>query len=1454
VIQKSDFLLITHIHYHDYIHNNEFFWYFAGEVFTLLSLRQITICLSPATHSMQGRVFPYNFFHNIALCCYVFVCCAVLSASGQEQSEGTAELSRNITSQGREFWIAIPQNDYANPLVNALEIYVTSSQQTTVTLEHSTSRFSMTKEVKPYTVTTFTTRDASALWNWELTKSETIESGAIHITAEHPVSVYVMSAKERSADGYTALPVQAWGREYMHCGYYDHYDETLVKEWGGGFVVVSADNGTEITLRLRGKNINGAGRTVGGRTIPFQQKIILNKGETYVVQGNGKTIGTFDLTGSSITANKPIGVISYHQRAMVPSNNQNGRSYLVEMIPPLHAWGKRHVALEYQREGKGDFFRILASENDTRWSLSYYDKNTGKLLRQSQQRVLQAGDFYEELNSYAGRGQAESIRGVSVWESNKPVLIMQYSYSTFWDNTNDYDPFMTVVSPVEQYITATVFETPTLPSFQTHWFNMIAVGDTKDSNHTKLKSILLDGQPLWQIQPQLLQRNIPGTDLYWAQIKVTPGSHLLAGTTPFTGHIYGFGNFNSYGMPAAISLKQINRIDTLPPVLTKIDSCGNYHCTVKELRNEPGDPRLVQKDQGIYSIELVGYLSDNYRLKYRTASLIPYDPVAWVFDYTLEVIDPSRDAIGIVTILDRAGNALTDTVHYQSPDIRIEPQEVHFGNVRAGSEQKRTIRIINTGLAPITVSDLSLTQQAIFAVETLHSDWTIAPNDTMVVTVICKPPAGLSNSYNDNLSISLSCASYTIPLTVRAVRPCAELSDSHFGKVIVGTESCSNEATSMGCKISNQGTDTLIVYAVMLKGSSQMTLDIPSSTFPLFIPPNDFKVVHTICFTPSRSGADSAVLSILSNSDGGCRDSAWVRGIGIKPGPVSNDIDYGIVRVKTSVRKTIELWNRGTAPVTLRSVEILDTRYFRKESIVPALDPNIGIVLNPNDTPLLIDVSFTPLVQGNSTTIVRCTFENNEHIESLLTGIGFVPDLEATGFTFADSVLVKVQHPIIGNLSIRRMNRYGDVKILSVRVPQFSEFTVAGLPNGSILTLNEKNKEKVFPVYFVPQQEGKRRDYLIIESDCSEGPEPIASRYDTVWFEGYGKTNRLNGKPNITTIDTLDFGITTMCAKEISEYFAINNPGGTDTLIIYGFELIDGDATEFSYENLDKEVSVLPDQPQKFRVSFSPQKVGTSYATIRILDNIGSKKTIVLKGLSHRIPVRFEMASRRMVEPGAVVRVPIAVRSLDIAKAECKKIRFTVMWKTKQAYFPGQIHVNTLLAPTWKVSAPPISKRNDTLTTLQFELESISPLAMEGTFVEYELRCLMSDEPVINLNLDAEIVNSDHCAQIETLDSDIELTACFVGSPKISTGKVPITLNLSSEQGQMIIHYSTSLKLPLYFEIFNALGEKVRTIPLPSSEDGYYQFPVDINSEGKGWYMCVFSCGPYKIASHTILQ
>lgn len=1379
--------------------------------------------------------------------------CGVLTMRAQNPNDVSAQLSRNISSQGREFWIAIPENDYSNPLVNALEIYVTSSQNTHVTLEHSISQFSLTKEVKPYSVTTFSTRDGSALWNWELTKFEQIESGAIHIFAEHPVSVYILNAKERSADGYTALPVQAWGNEYMHCSYYDHFDETLSKEWGSGFTIIAADNGTEVTINLRGKNYDGRGRTVSGRTIPFIEKIILNKGETYTVQGNGKTIATFDLTGSFISANKPIGLVSYHQRAMLPSNNQNGRSYLVEMIPPIHAWGKRHVALEFQREGKGDFFRILASENDTRWTLKYYDKNTGQLIRESQERTLQAGEFYEELNNYAGRGQAESIRGVSVWEASKPVLLMQYSYSTFWDNTNDYDPFMSVVTPVEQYISATVFETPTLPSFQTHWFNLIAVGDTNDTNASLLKSIQLDGIPLWQTQPQLLQRNIPKTNLYTTQIKMAPGSHIIAGASTFSGHVYGFGNFNSYGLPAAIALKRINRIDTLPPDVTKTDSCGNYHFYVSELKNSPGDPKVVQRDQGIYSVELVQYLSENYRIRYITAPTIPYEPIAFQFQFSLEVIDPTKNAFGVVTIVDRAGNSISDTSRYTSPSVSFSPPFLQFGAIRAGTQNKRTISIINKGENPVFISGINLRDGGIFVLDNNGSISSVPPNDSVQLVITFKAPEQQSGTYADEIIIHLPCSEYRIPIRGSSVRPCVHIDDWDMGKVIVGSELCSGAGTAP-LLLSNFGTDTLIVDSIFIEGSEQFSLGKQTTTFPFKIAPGSQYPIHLLCFKPEKVGEDKTIIKIISNSDKGCTDSAYIKGTGVKPGPFTQNEDFGTVRIVTSVQRTIELHNKGTAPIELSEIILSDVSGdFKIISIEPELLPSKPIVINPNERPVLVVLEFTPQLQQSYTETLKFKLITGEIIESSLRGIGFLPDIETTGFVFPDSTPVSIEHPIQGNLTIRRKNTIGDVSILSITEPNSGEFLISDLPISSAITLDERQQTITLPVLFKPTGLGLRTDFVIVKSDCAPGPEPIKSRLDTIRFAGKS-FNRIIGTPNISTIDTLNFGHISTC-ETVTRYFFINNPGGTANLIIKALTLLEGDAIIFSPQELKNDITILPNEPKQFFVIFKPSLSGYYDALIQIEDNIGSKKTIVLKAYAHKIPVHITSLEKEDVEPGVTINLPIIVKGKDIIKSNITHLSVEVKGALRQVNFKSNVRLNKVVIPGWSFSEQPTITESADTSILRFAITGTNPLGSEGTLAECPISFFVSESAEVPISIHTSVRNEDNCADITNSGGKVSLTSCFVGAPRLKFG-FPIVLTVPelSKEKTIIVNYSTGINSPLTIEIFNALGQKVLSTEKEYSSDGEFSARFDMNQYPVGLYICKFTCGPYILTSRTILQ
>jgi hypothetical protein len=570
----------------------------------------------------------------------------------------------NNSAQGREFWIAIPPNEVPDHPPNVLEIYVTSVKRTQVTLSNPYTGLKFIKTVEPMQTTVFSTANGYMGWDWEVRESEQVTGKGLHLEAEQPISVYVFNAKSYSSDGYMAIPVTALGKEYYHLCYWDFKE---YRDWGSGFVIVAIADNTKITIKLNGRG-KGKATTVKKRDIGDVIHVTLQEGQTYMVRGDATTRGVFDLSGSSIQANKPVGFISFHMRTMIPVFDiSGGRDHLCEMLPPVHSWGKKFATVELKRDkGQGDFFRILASEDDTQFECKYYDKENGTLLGEWKGKLKKAGDWEDYLEVFTTTpNRMKSIRGTAVWTADKPVLLMQYSYSEQWDGAKTFDPFMIVIASTEQYTNRTIFQTPGNKEFVTNWFHFIAEHNPNDDSFDDLKSLKIDGVPITQIEPHFIYNRIPGTNLYWARIAVQPGAHHVYGDgkVKFSGYIYGFSQWDSYGWPAAMTFNKLDEIDTLPPLMTINKT--RYKCTVTatELRNGAPDDKPRQVDQGITHIELLDG-SSNYNLKIIYPNPFKTYPPVYEAEFELAVIDTFKNAVGIFSVTDAFGNYAIDSVKF----------------------------------------------------------------------------------------------------------------------------------------------------------------------------------------------------------------------------------------------------------------------------------------------------------------------------------------------------------------------------------------------------------------------------------------------------------------------------------------------------------------------------------------------------------------------------------------------------------------------------------------------------------------------------------------------------------------------------------------------------------------------------------------------------------------------
>lgn len=649
---------------------------------------------------------------SVSLCALFLASVYAIPTNAQPTLPTLQQLLGPNAMFGSEFWIAIPPNEIAGYPTEALEIYVASAYNTEVTVREAETGKQYKKTIKAGEIRTLTDLRGETNWSWEVRNAEIVETKAIQLTSKKPMSVYVVNSKVFTSDGYVAIPSRLWDTSYVAASYYDFRE---LGNWSGGFLIISKEDNTRVTIDLKGTG-DGHAKTSGGRSINtgLPYTVVLDKGSTYMVQGDGLTRAVFDLTGTGITSTKPIGVLGFHQRTTMPNmlENGNGRNHLVEMIPPISAWGKRYVTVEYSRNhlsnGRGDMFRVIASQPQTRVNYEYFEKTTKTKLGGNELVLSKAGDFVDLQQFTSPIALPE---GVSIWKADKPFLVVQYSCSSSWDGDLTLDPFMVVLTPVEQFCQATMFQCPTTSSFSSHNLNLIVQVDTTSPTLIDdLKSITIDGKPTWSndwaIEPKLLFNRISNTEFYWTTLMFqTDGrSHTIMGNgnVRVGGTIYGYGQTDAYGWPlAALSrdLADTTNIDTLAPVLTKAGTPRHmlYTATDARMQADSSSPFPFVLRQRPTGITEVGFAvppqpnipSTNYELTITSDDLFPRVDPSILVTFELWAIDTTKDALAYFYVMDWAGNVRFDSLRYvHVPETRDTMRPVFM---KTGSPVRLTV-------------------------------------------------------------------------------------------------------------------------------------------------------------------------------------------------------------------------------------------------------------------------------------------------------------------------------------------------------------------------------------------------------------------------------------------------------------------------------------------------------------------------------------------------------------------------------------------------------------------------------------------------------------------------------------------------------------------------------------------------------------------------------------------
>ncbi|KAJ8311481.1 hypothetical protein KUTeg_010836 [Tegillarca granosa] len=345
------------------------------------------------------------------------------------------------------------------------------------------------------------------------------ERNSFWIETSHDVTLYLMSTRSRSSDGYHVLPYKSLAKKHVisttePSGRYFRYKCHLPS-----FISVGAvhDN-TKISFKLntRGYITYRKRRYKSGDKL----SITLHQYDTFEVQH------CHDLSGTFVTSSAPIGVVSGNQC------NRLGRgscSQLADMVPPIRSLSRDYVVPDLP-DRPGSVIHIVATVDGT--SIDIKRKLGSNQTTKTQ--TLNAGQFCETT---VKKG---SVMAVSATRS---VLVSQAVNGTF-----RADPMMLNVPGEDQFQSSYRFS---VPAFKFKSFVSVIV------ESSDLSGLRLDGNPLKMNKKAISDITISSKRWLLFSLNIGPGSHHFVhpAKRPFGLIVYGDGHRDGYAYSAGMTLK-----------------------------------------------------------------------------------------------------------------------------------------------------------------------------------------------------------------------------------------------------------------------------------------------------------------------------------------------------------------------------------------------------------------------------------------------------------------------------------------------------------------------------------------------------------------------------------------------------------------------------------------------------------------------------------------------------------------------------------------------------------------------------------------------------------------------------------------------------------------------------------------------------------------------------------
>ncbi len=575
---------------------------------------------------------------------------------------------------GRDLWFTMIKN-YDDQAGKYYNLYVTSPNNT-IAYVSLTGGSSKALTIQAGTVATFNIPLA-----WEMKTSGIVENKAIHVWSnDADISAYLMSHNPYTSDGMFIIPTIGWGLQYVVAAYNALYEGfgTYVYDFPSEMAIVANQNNTICAITpscdLRREDTPHSCKTCVAHPKGITFYDTLQKGQSiqyYSIQAQDAE--HYDVTGTIIHANKPVGVVGGSMCPNIPMGYPYC-DHVCEMIPPVRTWSSTYYTAPFYPASPGkEWSTYLFIGSKANQVINRYDKTNG------QRQFCMLGGQY----SYYF---ADSINTACRWSSTDPFLLVQYvNSSTFPDGMNGQgDPAEVVINGVGQFTKNVVFQTPVSIGNQspyTNYVNLIV-------SNPAIQSTTFDGRSVqnwtcYQIDNSYSIYRVPN---------VKPGTHTVLSDSGVGVYIYGYGYDESYAWAGALGTATFQSQDLAPPGFGSNDSALAARISLSDTTNSPdGVLNYIRLDA---ASNMTYSLDPNWQDGAGANKSF----------YNEHVIDNAKPGLLQVSVFDQAGNMTQILSKYDPQRATITAPFQDFGGV-AGV---RYDTLTNTGTGTYTITELRL--------------------------------------------------------------------------------------------------------------------------------------------------------------------------------------------------------------------------------------------------------------------------------------------------------------------------------------------------------------------------------------------------------------------------------------------------------------------------------------------------------------------------------------------------------------------------------------------------------------------------------------------------------------------------------------------------------------------------------------------------------------------------